>query len=598
MATLPSSDVTEVPAGPSLAPSSSARSVVSMGCSSRGITLTPRAVGSTLDPLTSTFGCGPGVKACGYVQTQTGADGIFIRLPPVSVSAFKSPVTKVAAGSSAITLSGTPLDGFDVIITITTGGTVGTSASYTISTNGGETTSGILSLGVATTLALAGTGITVNFGSGTLTTGGTIAFFTLPASQSVLPITITRAASSTCVVTEATGAPEDAYEVRWECLFGGTIGVAGITFRYSLDGGLTWSASTALGTATTFALLDGPELAGLTLAFAAGTFDTGDVVTFNTTAPEWQASDALAALATLRASNLKWSFLHGVGVLDVAKAGSVGGAIGAWAAKSKFSWCAGSVRDWGTHETELDWIADLVSKWATFADTRIALGAGMARLTCPITGRSNRRSVTWKAVATTVRVAPQTDIAQKNLGPLSSDVQIHDANGDLVEHDARILSTLFDNRFIVYRTWEDEAGVFFARGNLMGPPGDIQRIAYRRVLNIVDEVYQKAMREQIESPFRRWGARVKAPFLPGDIHEADAMRIQQQIQTALRTQVVELGMVSSIVATLARTPISTGQGTWRIECDVKIVGLAYMDNAVGRVGFVDPVLDAILNKKG
>jgi hypothetical protein len=596
--TLPSSDVTEVPAGASLAPSTSARSVVTFGCSNRGIALTPRAVGSTLSPLTSTFGCGPGVKACAYVQTQTGADAIFIRLPPTAVPAFKSAVTKIAAGSSVVTLTGTPLDGFDVVITITTGGTVGTSASYTLSTDGGKTTSAITSLGVATTLVLAGTGITVNFGSGTLTTAGTITFYTLPASQAVLPLTTVRAASSTSVVTETTAAPEDAYEVRFEVQNGGTIGVAGITFRYSLDGGITFSASTALGTASSFALLDGAELAGLTLAFAAGTLDTGDVVTFNTTAPEWQASDALAALATLRASALKWSFLHAVGVVDTSKAGSVGGTIATWAAKSKFSWCAGSVRDWGTHEAPLNWIANLVATWATFADTRIALGAGMGRITCPITGRSNRRSVTWTAVARTVGVAPQTDIAQKDLGPLSSDVTIHDVNAQLVEHDARVNSTLHDNRFITYRTWDDEPGVFFSRGNLMGPAGDIQRIAYRRVLNIVDEVYQKAMREQIERPFRRWGARVKLPFKVGDIHEADAMRIQQQIQTALRTQVVETGMVSSIVATLARTPISTGQGTWRIECDVKIVGLAYIDNALGRVGFVDPVLDAILNKAG
>lgn len=597
--TLPSSDVTEVPAGASLAPSSSARSVVTFGCSNKGTVLTPRAVGSTLGPLTSTFGCGPGVKACAYVQAQTGADSIFIRLPATAVAAFKSAVITVGGGTSVITVSGTPLDGFDVQLIITTGGTVGTAgAFYKLSVDGGVTFSNPTALGVATTIALPGTGLTINLGSGTLITGEAVTFYTLPASQTTLPLTTTRAAASTCVVTETTGRPEDAYEVRWEVLIGGTIGIAGITFRYSLDRGLNWSASTALGVASTFALLDGPELAGLTLSFAAGTLDTGDFVTFNTTAPEWQASDAIAAMAALRASKVKFSFLHAVGVVDPTKAGSVGATIAAWSAKSKFSWCAGSVRDWGTNETQLDWIASLVATWASFADTRIALGAGMARLTCPITGRSNRRSVTWKAVAQTVGVAPQTDIAQKNLGPLSSDVQIYDVNGALVEYDARINSTLFDNRFIVYRTWEDEAGVFFARGNLMGPPGDIQRITYRRVLNIVDEVYQKAMRQQIESPFRRWGARVKAPFLPGDIHEADAMRIQQQIQTALRTQVVELGMVSSIVATLERTPISTGQGTWRVECDVKIVGLAYIDNALGRVGFVDPVLDAILNKKG
>jgi hypothetical protein len=496
-----------------------------------------------------------------------------------------------------MTLSGTPLDSYEIKMLVVLGGTIATGPiTIKVSLDGGVTYGNSVSLGVATTYVIPGTGITINFAAGTLVTGDYITASTTAASASNLPATITKVAASTWTAVIA-GAPVDAYEVQLEWLTGGTVGTAGMAYRYSLDGGYTFSAETALGGDLTITLMDGTVAAGPVITLTSTeTVDTGDKIAWKTTAPEWQSSDAVAALAVLRASKLTWSFLHGTGAIDTTKFGGLDAVMVGWAAKTKFAWFIGNVRDRGTNEVNATWAARLVALWGDSASSRIALGAGYARITCPITGRNNRRPVSWVAVPQLISVPPQTDIAQKSLGALSADVQIHDADDLLVENDDRIDASLSDARFLTLRTYDDEPGVYFTRGSLMSAEGNIARIADRRVLNIVEEVYQRALLEQLQSSFRRWGARVKAPFVPGNIHEADAARIERFINTALQTQVTNAGMVAGIDCTLDRTPISLGAGKWRIEADVKINGLNYIDQAVGRVGFVDPLLDSILNK--
>jgi hypothetical protein len=595
---VPASLIAEVPAGPSLAPSSSPRACVTFGTSSKGPINVPTPFNAGSPTLKNTFGCGPGVKASAYVATKTGADGIFIRLAKTIAAAFKSAITATGTGTSVATVAGTPLARFDVLLVFTVGGTVGTAgASWKISLDGGGTFTAPVALGTATTITPSGTGLTITLGTGTLVANDTRSFYTLPASQSVLPLTITRAATSTCVVTETAGLPEDAYHVLFEVLTGGTIGVAGITVRYSLDNGETYSAETALGTATTFALLDGAEPAGLTLAFAAGTLDVGDVVSFLTTAPTWQASDAIAALAVLRAGNLRWSFLHAVGDLDPGSAGSLGSVMTGWAAKNKFAWLAGSVREWGvrSNEPETAWISRLLASWSSFADTRTAIGAGYTKITCPITGRRNRRSCTWAAVARWISIAPQIDLGEKATGVLSSDITLHE-DGLLTEHDAENNSALHDARFVTLRSWPDEPGVWFTSGNLMGPDSDIQLVAYRRVLNIAEEVFQKAMRETIKSNLAREPSTAKLPKVPGNLKEPDCQSITQRVTNALKSQIVTTGMAPGVTFVLNKTPIQTGQGKWRISGKVSIDGFIYVDSTLGEISFTDPQLDAIFNK--
>lgn len=105
----------------------------------------------------------------------------------------------------------------------------------------------------------------------------------------------------TSVVTATAGVSGALEQVdgRVEVVDGGTIGTDQIVLSLSLNGGRTES-TVRLGTANSYVI---PYI-GVTLAFAAGRVDAGDVFTFRTTAPMWDSA-GLAAAKTALASQLK-----------------------------------------------------------------------------------------------------------------------------------------------------------------------------------------------------------------------------------------------------------------------------------------------------
>lgn len=565
------------------------------GTASKGTYLQP-FVFATTTTLTGSFGCGKGVKAATYSIAKTGGQCVFIRLPKVAVAATKSSVTKVGTGTFVATVSGTPLDNYEVIIEFTVGGTIGVAGIfYRYSLDGGETYTTAAALGTATTIALTGTGMTVNLtATQTVILADTASFFSTPASAAILPITTTRVDASTSVIT-ATGSPEDDYEVVFEVLDGGTIGVAGITYRYSLDGGNSWTPKRALGTATSVELLDGKvESSGITVALAAGTLEALDKAEFDTTAPAWQGSDALAALDLLRSSSHKWGFLHVVGDANATQCGDVGGKLAEFASGTRYTWAGLSARAKYTNESDTSWTSRLVTNFQAYADDRIAVGAGCARITCPVTGRRNRRPVMWTAIPRVLVFGIEVDPGRKLSGPLSSDVAIHDANSALVEHDARIDPTLHDARFLTYRTHEGnngvEPGVFITRGNLMNTEGsDFTRIALRRVMDKGSVIFRSVMAMQLEN-----GIFVNAAGTPnaGFIRETDAGKIEREIRTALENELIANGEASGVQVKMGRTdPVLTNGG--KVTAEVKITPLGYIDSFEGTISYTNPQLQSL-----
>jgi hypothetical protein len=532
-------------------------------------------------------------KASAYPCAQTGAPVIGIRIPSVAVAATKSAVDKSGAGTSVVTVTGTPTDGFDVVFTVTTGGTIGTAGCfYTLSLDGGTTTGVATALGTATTLVLAGTGLTLNFAAGTLIATNTYSFYTTPASASVLPLTTTRVGASTSVITETGATPIDAYEVRFEVVFGGTIGVSGITYRYSLDGGATFTDVLGLGTSTSFNILDGTIASGLTLSFAAGTLDTGDVVTFKTTAPGYQAADVITALTELDKGSLAWSFVHIVGETSPSMAGAIGAKFTSLENAGTYSFACLSARDWGSSENHVFFTARLAAQYAGTADDRIAIAGGMERITCPITGRSNRRSVMWATIARLLSRPVQEDPGRKATGALTSDVRLHDDNNLLVEHDARFDETLHNARFLTHRTYKDQAGVFVTRGNMFYAFADFSRIAQRRIMDIASGIYRVVLENQLEEGLAVNAAGNPDNALPGSVREEDCRRIEREMESALYDGVVKTGMASDVQATVSRTdtPLTNGGS---LSSTVALTGLAYIDSMTGDISYVNPKLAAL-----
>lgn len=562
---------------------------VVMGCCSKGTETSPFAFG-TVTALVAARGCGPGVKGAAYPMAKTGTQVVYVRLPKTTVAATKSAVdiTDITDPTLAPSLSGTPTDAYYVIVDFVLGGTTGTGPiTYRYSLDGGVTYSANVSLGTGLTIVPTGTGVTITLVTGkVITTGDSLSFSTTPAFPAVLPVTSTVDGATTSAFT-ISGTPEDAYEGRVEIMTGGTRGTAGITYRYSLDGGRSFTRELNLGTATSFQINDGAEDSGLDANFAAGDVTAGDVFTFRTTAPQPQDSDVTAALTALRTSNLQWSFIHVVRSSNATNAGNVGSSLATYATGAKYTWAANEARPRWPNEPEETWRQELIDDVANLDDGRVAMSAGDARITCPITGRQNLRPTMWIAVARILGRPMEEDPGRKATGALSSDVRIHDDDGLLVEHDARFEPSLHAARYVTLRTYEDDAGIYITRGNLMDQA--LTRIALRRVLDLGSLIFRRAMERQLEN-----GILVNPPGKPnaGFIREVDALKIEREIRTALEDELVTTGRASGVSVQLTRTdPVLTNGG--KLTCKVRITPLGYIDQFEGTIGYENPALTTL-----
>jgi len=107
-------------------------------------------------------------------------------------------------------------------------------------------------------------------------------------------------------ICTATGNPNNFYHVEIEFIEGGGFNVA--TFKYSIDGGHSFSQESS------FVL---PET-GLTLTFTEdidvpNSYNTGDKISFLTTAPQMTNQDVLNALNVIKNSSFSFEYIHVVG---------------------------------------------------------------------------------------------------------------------------------------------------------------------------------------------------------------------------------------------------------------------------------------------
>ncbi|WP_437948654.1 DUF2586 family protein [Sorangium sp. So ce296] len=548
---------------------------------------TPTRV-ADVDALTSTFGFGPAVKALAYEMGKTGAPGIMRRIDPTTQLAEIGDVVP-GDGATVPTISGTPTDHYLVMWETTTPGELN-AAQGRYSLNGGATWSTPATVPSGGAVVLGSSGLTATYATATGNdVAGSWSLEAIPAAQAVLPVVATRVGSSTSVVS-ITGTPLDAYEIVLEVLSGGTVGAAGIVVRVSLDGGRTVTKPIRL-TATTLQINDGTEDSGLDVSFAAGTLDTGDAFASGTTEPAIAANDVVEALGELDALAVNWRFAHVVGAVDATAAGTIGAEFTTFAAdelsNARFAWALMSARDRRRLETETAWENALVDDFDGLENARVAVGSGYARITCPITRRRNRRPVAWIAVPELLRRPIEEDLGRKASGALSTDVAIYE-DGERIEHDARVSQTLQGARFLTLRTFKRSGdSVYFTRGSTFDAEGGLEGyIARRQVLDVASDIFAQVLEEQLMD-----GVEVNAADEenPGAITEANAARIDREVETAIRRQLE--GKFSALSVRTSRTTVLAA-GV-RLPCKVSIVGLEYLEQLEGDIGFVTPELVAL-----
>ena len=127
------------------------------------------------------FGYGPGPQAAALIAQQSGNSVVFVKAAQSGAGVANSVVRVGTTGTSAMTITGTPLDDYQLLVTVTVAGTIGTAGNngpaISVSLDNGRTIYAQKNLGVATTYVVANTGLTLNFGAGTLVLGETYGSF-------------------------------------------------------------------------------------------------------------------------------------------------------------------------------------------------------------------------------------------------------------------------------------------------------------------------------------------------------------------------------------------------------------------------------------
>lgn len=452
-------------------------------------------------------------------------------------------------------------------------------------------TMGVSSLGTAATLysfsdkdtvsSTLGTGPGVEALAMKLDVAGGPQYF-VPINASVVgvasAVTPTRIATSTSVMT-VTGTPLDGYSVTVKVTSAGTgqlVTSGAITIKISLDGGNTYGQNVSIPAGGTY-VVSGTGLSLVFTTAASANLDFGDQFVFTCKAPYYSSSDLAAAFTGLFADVRTWGLVHIVGfaTASTSSANATAGAAMAVAVATQMASAATNFRyARAVMDAPASIDADLISSYATFADTRVRIVGGTAVLTSPLTGRQTIRPAAW------------ADAARLAAIPISESPGFVGAGGNKgivsLVRDERVTAGLFDARFGCLTTIIGTAGFYSDLGNVMAAAGsDFSTIMNGRVMDQACTVSRTAFLPYLNSS-------IPVNATTGKILEQVARSIEFKVEAAVRASVVAPGYASDCSVLINRT--DNILSTRILRAAVKVTPLGYASSITYVISFLNPAL--------
>jgi hypothetical protein len=397
-------------------------------------------------------------------------------------------------------------------------------------------------------------------------------------AASVGDLDVTEVGGTSTVTLNGSADANDDYEAYVKVITGGTVGTAGITYQWSLDGGRTLSPVTDLGTANSITL---PGSGGIVFDLGAGDLDADDVFTAVSTAPRANATELTAAHAALASSLANWGLSYAALELDAATFDAVEAEIVGMAASGKYRAWVGNTRMPDVGETEAAYLTAMSSAFGAKSSKHGALCAGAAKITSGVSGRKYRRPIAFAVAALQASAEEHINIADVNLGALPG-VDIRDANGNPDEHDESLNPGLDDARFLTLRTWGEPEGVYVNRPRLFSPTGsDFEIVPHRLVANLGHAALRKYFT-------RRLNKDVIVDSTTGFLLPEERQEIERGAIAALTAAVLGTPKASGVQVSVSQTDNILSTKT--ITGQARIIPLAYPEAIVFDFGFLNPAL--------
>lgn len=355
-------------------------------------------------------------------------------------------------------------------------------------------------------------------------------------------------AGTSDVSVDGASDPTDDFEGRVEVVTGGTIGVAGIVLKISVDGGQSYSPNFALGTANTYAIPG----TGVTIDFSAGTLVAGDVATFTASAKAADDGDIADALDALGASAVDWSLAVIADPVNAAGLDAIDAFVTAEHAAGRHRVVLCSFRLPNSGESE----AAYLTAFSTFLVTSSGrmVGAGACRVASSITrGRLYRRPPMHAIAPLAAKCSDEVDLAALD-GKYGGDqghlpgVSIRDLNGNPVAgyHDEALNPGLDEAGACVLRTWPGRSGVYVNNPRLSSAPGsDFDFLQKRRVMNDARTIVDRYMARRLSKPLL---VNPKTGF----VRESELLSIEAECNALLASRLLSKPKASAARVVLSR----------------------------------------------
>lgn len=398
--------------------------------------------------------------------------------------------------------------------------------------------------------------------------------------------TTTRTSTSTGTCTGAVNpANLDAYSIRVLITRTGTLNVG--AFKYSLDGGDSYSAEITIPLAGTY----DPSGTGVRLTFTPGGgaifYEAGDLFEIPCTAPAWTNSDLATALAALQLESRSFGLVHIVGQIARASYATIFATVKSYADAYEGigKYARFAIEGGGNEaaESNATWAAAWVVLAATSSSPRIMTWLGEAETLAPVltpsAARYMRRSLGYSGMALAGALPISTDLGDQTVPALLP--------GITKCYHLDQSETLAGSRFAVAYTLDGIEG-FLAEGRLADTStGDFRYLQYGRVLDEAMRVARAGMTRYQNAAVRV--RKVAAGAYPaGSIDPVDATAIEGRVTTMLRQSLVDSGQATEAALTVNRTTNIISAA--KLPYNVQVTPLGYLKALEGKAGLVNPAL--------
>lgn len=388
--------------------------------------------------------------------------------------------------------------------------------------------------------------------------------------------TTTNVGAGTSVVS-ASGVPLDDYLPIITIVAGGTIGAAGITLKHSLDGGVNYSGTIALGTAVTFTIPN----SGIIFAFAAGTLLAGQTASFLPTGPRLTNADLVAALESLRTYGGRYESILVTGMdITATDVATLDLWLSAREAEGKYKTAVVNTLPRTSAQTEAQYLTAMTTAFAAASSTRVMVCADAGEVVSVLRGGILRQPVSMGLAARGMLYDISVDLAYVANGPIAG-YTISDVRDNPKYHDEALYPGLDDIRLATLRTVPGRNGAYCNNPVLISPAGsDYVYWQHARVMNRACEITFELLTNRLSQG-------VNYSLTTGFITEEDASEIEGLVNAELGRQLKSRVTDSRFI--INRTDDLRTMGGATLNCELQIAPLSYVKKFAVNAKFVKTI---------